>query len=68
VIAPRQVADDLVLYEPVDSPDAIAYGFIRSTVSPKEFFFPDSEAILTIERVRRAASAMTKAFQFGTCG
>jgi ferredoxin len=56
VIAPTPVIEDLVLYQPVNSPDAIAFDFTRSTVSPKEFFLPASEAILTIERVRQMAA------------
>jgi len=56
LIAPTRVLEDLVLYQPVDSPDAIAFGFTRTALSPKEFFLPASEAILTIERVRHIAA------------
>jgi sulfhydrogenase subunit beta (sulfur reductase) len=54
LVAPRQVAENLVLYAPVTSPDAIAFDFTRTAISPKEFFLPASEAILTVERTRQA--------------
>jgi sulfhydrogenase subunit beta (sulfur reductase) len=67
VIAPKRVNDrpvldppvahDLTLYERVTDPADIVYDFTRSAISPKDFFLPASEAILTIERVRRAAGA-----------
>ena len=56
VIAPTRAIEDLVRYQPVNSPDAIAFDFTRTAISPKEFFLPASEAILTIERVRQIAA------------
>jgi sulfhydrogenase subunit beta (sulfur reductase) len=56
LIAPRQVEPELVVYQPVGSPDEIAFGFSRATLSPKEFFLPATEAILTVERVRHLAA------------
>jgi len=56
VIAPRRVQPDLVLYQAVDSPDAIAFDFTRAALAPKEFFFPATEAILLIEKVRQAVT------------
>ena len=53
VIAPQRVQPDLVLYRAVGSPDEIAFDFGRAALSPKEFFLPATEAILTIERVRQ---------------
>jgi sulfhydrogenase subunit beta (sulfur reductase) len=54
LIAPQPSAGDLTLYAPVQSPDAIAFDFTRTAISPKEFFLPASEAILTVERIRQA--------------
>jgi len=51
VIAPVRAEEGWTLYEPVESPDTIAFDFARTTISPKEFFLPATEAILTIERV-----------------
>jgi len=56
VIAPRRAGEDLLLYQPVEDPDAICYDFGRSTVSPREFFLPATEALLTVERVRQATA------------
>ncbi len=55
VIAPVRVAEDLTLYQPIHSVEAIDLAYSRTAVSPKEFFLPDTEAILTIERVRQMA-------------
>jgi len=56
LIAPRQVTPELVVYQAVHSPDDIAFGFSRAALSPKEFFLPATEAILTVERVRQLAA------------
>jgi len=53
VIAPQRLQPDLVVYRAVDSTDEIAFDFGRAALSPKEFFLPATEAILTIERVRQ---------------
>jgi ferredoxin len=49
VIAPRLVEDEL-LYRPVPSSAEIAFDFERTTLSPKTFFLPDTQAILEIEK------------------
>ncbi len=52
LVAPRRIGRDLVLYRPVETVDDIAFDFGRTAVSPKEFFLPATETILTIERRR----------------
>jgi ferredoxin len=49
VIAPK-VLEDNVLYKPVASTDEIAFDFTRTDISPKEYFFPDTQAILSITK------------------
>ncbi len=68
VIAPTRIeeavlpgGEELVLYQPLNSVEAIAFDFTRSVVSPKEFFLPASEAILAIERVRQAEAGDNEA-------
>ncbi|HEX9116322.1 MAG TPA: 4Fe-4S dicluster domain-containing protein [Anaerolineae bacterium] len=56
LIAPVQAQPDLLLYQPVSDSDAIVYDFTRPAISPKEFFLPATEALLTIERVRQVAA------------
>jgi len=61
VVAPTRMQDDLVLFQPVDSPDKVVWGEpggppVRTTISPKEYFLPATEGILTVERVKRAAA------------
>ena len=56
LIAPVRVGDDLVLYQPVDSPDTIVYDFARTIISPKEFFLPATETILTVEEILQQTS------------
>lgn len=60
VIAPTRV-QDYVLYQPVNSPDAIVFDFSQTVLSPKEFFLPSTEALLTIERVRQIAAGGNRA-------
>jgi ferredoxin len=50
LIAPRWVAQDL-RYHPVVSHREIAWGFTRPLLSAKEFFFPPTERLLTIQKV-----------------
>jgi sulfhydrogenase subunit beta (sulfur reductase) len=49
LIAPT-VMEDNVLYKPVASTDEIAFDFTRTDISPKEYFFPDTQAILSITK------------------
>jgi ferredoxin len=49
VIAPT-VLEDNVLYKPVASTDEITFDFTRTDISPKEYFFPDTQAILSITK------------------
>jgi len=55
VIAPRNV-DGVLLYKPVTSPEEIVFDFGRTVMSPKEHFFPATEAILTIRQERGEVS------------
>jgi ferredoxin len=56
IIVPTRAIEGLALYQPVNSPDAIAFDFTQTAVSPKGFFLPASEALLTIEHVRQTAA------------
>ncbi|MGB8648264.1 MAG: 4Fe-4S dicluster domain-containing protein [Anaerolineae bacterium] len=56
VIAPTRVAADLVLYQPVSAIDRIVFDNPRVPISPKEFFLPATEALMTIERVRQVSA------------
>ena len=56
VIAPVQATSELVLYQPLGAADKVVLDAPRPVVSPKEFFLPATEAILTIERVRQATA------------
>jgi sulfhydrogenase subunit beta (sulfur reductase) len=49
VVAPT-VVEDNVLYRRVASTDEIAFDFTRTDISPKEYFFPDTQAILSITK------------------
>ncbi|MGD8793477.1 MAG: 4Fe-4S dicluster domain-containing protein [Anaerolineae bacterium] len=49
LVAPRQVEDEL-LYRPVASAGEVVLSFERTTLSPKTFFFPDTEVILEVEK------------------
>jgi ferredoxin len=49
VIAPRDVAG-VLCYQPVESSKDIVFDYIRPLMSAKEFFFPPSEQLMTIER------------------
>ena len=49
LIAPRQVEDEL-LYQPVHDSTEIVFDFERTALSPKSFFFPETEVILEVER------------------
>jgi sulfhydrogenase subunit beta (sulfur reductase) len=49
VIAPRMVEGEL-LYRPVASSAEVVFDFERTVLSPKAFFLPDTEAILTVEK------------------
>jgi sulfhydrogenase subunit beta (sulfur reductase) len=49
VIAPRRVGTEL-LYRPVTSSAEIVFDFERTALSPKTFFFPDTEVLLEVER------------------
>jgi len=49
VIAPTAVGDN-VLYKRVASTDEVVFDFTRTDLSPKEHFFPDTQAILTITK------------------
>lgn len=49
VIAPTAVEDN-VLYKRVASTDEIAFDFTRTDMSPKEHFFPGTQAILSITK------------------
>ncbi len=49
LIAPRQVAS-VILYQPVESSQEIAWGFTRPVMSVKEAFFPPTERLLTIQK------------------
>jgi hypothetical protein len=49
LIAPRQVEGQL-LYRPVASAGEVVLAFERTALSPKTFFFPDTEVILEVER------------------
>ncbi|HSJ55717.1 MAG TPA: 4Fe-4S dicluster domain-containing protein [Anaerolineae bacterium] len=49
LVAPQRVEREW-LYRPVSSAAAIAFDFQRTTVSPKGYFFPETEVLLDIER------------------
>lgn len=49
LIAPRRVEDEL-LYRPVADSTQIVFDFERTRLSPKAFFFPETEVILEVER------------------
>lgn len=50
LVAPRQVAGQ-VLYRPVADSAGIAFDAARPLLSVKEFFFPQTERLLTIEKI-----------------
>jgi ferredoxin len=49
LIAPRRVEDNL-LYRPVRDSAEIVFEFERTALSPKSFFFPETEVILQVEK------------------
>jgi hypothetical protein len=49
VIAPTVVGDN-VLYKPVNSTEEIVVNFTRTDMSPKEYFWPDTQTILSITK------------------
>ncbi|MEE8470625.1 MAG: 4Fe-4S dicluster domain-containing protein [Dehalococcoidia bacterium] len=49
LVAPKRV-EDLTLFSPVQSVDEIAFDFENTALSPKEFFFPKTDTLFTIER------------------
>ncbi len=49
LIAPAAVGNN-VLYKRIASTDEIAFDFTRTDMSPKEHFFPDTQAILSITK------------------
>jgi ferredoxin len=49
LIGPTDVQGKL-FYRPIDSSDEIAWGFERTTMSPKTWLFPATEPILTVEQ------------------
>ena len=55
VIAPRNV-EGVLLYKPVTSTDEIVFDFDRTAMSPKEHFFPATQAILSITKRRDEVS------------
>jgi sulfhydrogenase subunit beta (sulfur reductase) len=57
LIAPVQAEHGVTLYRRVAPSDALAWSDTRTTISPKEFFFPATEAIVTIERIRQSGVA-----------
>lgn len=52
LVAPREI-DGILLYRPVRSSQDIVWDYIRPTLSAKEFFFPATERLLTIEKQGR---------------
>ncbi|MBN1659983.1 MAG: 4Fe-4S dicluster domain-containing protein [Anaerolineae bacterium] len=55
LIAPQRVEREW-LYRPVSSAASIALDFQRTTLSPKSYFFPDTEVLLDIEKRGRDVS------------
>jgi len=48
LVAPARV-DDLILFKKVDRMEDITFDFQNTTMSPKEFFFPATETIFSVE-------------------
>ncbi len=61
LIAPKQVAE-MVLYKPVSSSAEIAWAYERPNMSPKEYTWPATETIVTVnpERTQVAAPVMAR--------
>lgn len=53
VIAPTRV-DELILFRPIKSTDDIIFDFHNTTISPKEWFFPMTDVMFTIDRKNSA--------------
>ena len=49
VIAPTHV-DEFVLFRPINSTDDIIFDFHNTNLSPKEWFFPATDVLFTIDR------------------
>lgn len=54
VIAPTHL-DDLTLFRAITTVEEIAFNFKNTTLSPKEWFFPTTDALFTIDRKNGAA-------------
>jgi ferredoxin len=52
LVAPKRV-DGVLLYRPVGGSQEIVWDYIRPVLSAKEFFFPATERLLTIEKQGR---------------
>jgi len=48
LVAPRRV-DDLTLFRPVQSVDEIEFDYQNTKLSPKEFFFPKTDTLFTVQ-------------------
>lgn len=49
VVAPVN-SQGLILYQPIQAVEEIAFGYQNTAISPKEFFFPRSEVLFTLSR------------------
>jgi len=49
LVAPARVADS-ILFRKIDSTEEIVFNFYNTNFSPKEFFFPPSEALFSVEK------------------
>ncbi len=54
VIAPTRV-DESILFRPLNSTDDIIFDFHNTTLSPKEWFFPMTDALFTIDKKNGAS-------------
>ena len=49
LVAPKRVADS-ILFQKIDNTEEIVFNFYNTNFPPKEFFFPASESIFSVEK------------------